>query len=118
MSDIPGMILELKELSNEISNRKKELSKLSSRKKQIEEILCKFFEEKNQPGVKYKGLAITTEDSKARIRKKKSDKEEDCISLLKQHNINNAEKLYKEMIEKMKGEEVYKKKLKIQNIKQ
>lgn len=116
MSDIPGLILELKELTNEINNRTKELTKLRNRKKQIEENLCKFFEEKQQPGVKYKGVAVIAEETKARVRKKKSDKEDDCISLLKNYNVRDAEKIYKELLEKMKGEEVSKKKLKIQSV--
>lgn len=116
MSDIPGLILELNELTNEIHNRNKELTKLRNRKKQIEENLCKFFEEKQQPGVKYKGVAVIAEDTKTRIRKKKSDKEDDCISLLKNYNVRDAEKIYKEILEKMKGEQVSKKKLKIQPV--
>ncbi len=118
MSDIPGLILELKELTNEITNRTKELFKLKNRKKQIEDTLCKFFDEKKQPGVKYKGVAVTAEETKARVRKKKSEKEDDCIGLLRNCGLNNAEKVYKELVEKMKGEQVSKKKLKIQTYKQ
>lgn len=116
MSDIPGLILELNSISNEITTRSNELSKLKSRKKQIEDTLCKFFEEKKQPGVKYKGLAVITEDTKTRVRKKKIEKEEDCISLLKNYNVNNPQKLYKELMEQMKGDEIEKKKLKIKKI--
>jgi len=117
MSDIPGLILELKELTNEVSNRTKEICKLKNRKKSIEETLCKFFEEKNQPGVKYKGVAVIAEDTKTRVRKKKSDKEDDCVVLLRNCGISNAEKVYKELVEKMRGEQVYKKKLKLQTVK-
>lgn len=118
MSDIPGLIVELKELTNEIINRTKDLTKLKNRKKQIEDTLTKFLKEKNQPGVKYRGVAVVEEEAKSRIRKKKSDKEDDCISLLKNNNVHNAEKIYKELLEKMKGEQVLKTKLKIQTVKQ
>jgi hypothetical protein len=117
MSNIPGLIIEIKELTNEITNRTKELTKLKNRKKQIEETLCKFFEEKKQPGVKYKGVAVIAEDVKARARKKKSEKEDDCIGLLKNYNVRDAEKIYKELVEKMKGEQISKKKLKIEQVK-
>lgn len=116
MSDIPGLIMELNTISGEITNRNKELSKLKKRKKQIEDSLCKFFEEKKQPGVKYKGIAVITEETKERLRKKKSEKEEDCISLLKHYNVNNPEKLYRELVDQLKGDRVSKKKIKIQNI--
>ena len=117
MSDVPGLILELKELTNEINHRTKELYKLRNRKKNIEETLCKFFDEKKQPGVKYKGVAVIAEDTKARVRKKKSEKEDDCIGVLRNFGVSNAEKVYKELVEKMKGEQVSKKKLKIQSVK-
>ena len=117
MSDVPGLILELKDLTNEINNRSKELYKIKNRKKYIEEILCKFFEEKNQPGIKYKGVAVIAEETKTRMRKKKSDKEDDCVGLLRNCGLSNAEKVYKDLLEKMKGEQVSKKKLKIQSVK-
>jgi hypothetical protein len=116
MSDIPGLITELNGISNEITNRTKELYKLKTRKKQIEETLFKFFEEKKQPGVKYKGIAVITEETKTRTRKKKTEKHDDCISLLKNYNVNNPEKLYKELVEQMKGDEIEKKKLKIKKV--
>ena len=118
MSDIPGLIIELKELANEITNRTKDLTKLKNRKKQIEDTLSKFLKERNQPGIKYRGVTVIEEEAKSRIRKKKSDKEDDCVSLLRNNNVHNAEKIYKELVEKMKGEQVLKKKLKIQTIKQ
>jgi hypothetical protein len=117
MSDVPGLILELKELSNEITTRTKELQKLKNRKKSIEETLCKFFEEKKQPGIKYKGVAVIAEDTKSRARKKKLEKQEDCVGILRNCGLNNAEKVYKEILEKMKGEEISKKKIKIQSLK-
>ena len=118
MSDIPGLIIELKEITTEITNKTKEMSKLKHIKKKIEEDLCKFFDEKNQPGVKYKGVAVVAEDSTTRTRKKKVEKESDCISILKKNNVNNPEKIYKEILDKMKGDEVTKKKVRIQSVKQ
>jgi hypothetical protein len=118
MSDIPGLIIELKDITTEVLNKTKEMSKLRYRKKQIEEQLCKFFDEKNQPGVKYKGVAVLAEESTTRARKKKIEKESDCISILKKNNVNNPEKIYKEMLEKMKGDEIIKKKVRIQTVKQ
>lgn len=116
MSDIPGLIIELKEISTEIINKTKEMSKLKSRKKHIEEELCKFFDEKKQPGVKYKGVAVVAEEAKTRSRKKKVEKENDCIGILKNSGVGNPEKIYKEIVDKMKGDEVIKKKVRIQTV--
>lgn len=113
MSEIGAIILELKELNNEIKIRNEELKKLRQRKKEIEENLCKFFEEKKQPGIKYKGLAVVAEDKTARAKKKKAEKTQDCINVLKHYNIHNAEKIYNELLETMKGDEISKKTVKI-----
>jgi hypothetical protein len=118
MSDIPGLIIELKEISTEIANKTKEMSKLKNRKKQIEEQLCKFFDEKDQPGVKYKGVAVVAEEAPSRLRKKKVEKESDCIGILKKNNVSNPEKIYKEILDKMKGDEIMKKRVRIQSVKQ
>jgi|LauGreDrversion4_2_1035121.scaffolds.fasta_scaffold01314_4 hypothetical protein len=113
MSEIGSIILELKELNNELKIRNEEIKKLRERKKQIEENLCKFFEEKKQPGIKYKGLAVVAEDKTARVKKKKAEKTQDCINVLKHYNIHNAEKIYNELLETMKGDEISKKTVKI-----
>lgn len=113
MSEIGSIILELKDLNNEIKIRNEELKKLRLRKKNIEENLCKFFEEKKQPGIKYKGLAVVAEDKTTRTKKKKEEKTQDCINVLKHYNIHNAEKIYNELLETMKGDEISKKSVKI-----
>jgi hypothetical protein len=113
MAEIGSIIIELKELNNELKIRNEEMKKLKKRKKEIEESLCKFFEEKKQPGIKYKGMAVVAEDKTGRMKKKKAEKTQDCINVLKHYNIHNAEKIYNELMETMKGDEISKKTVKI-----
>jgi hypothetical protein len=110
-SDIASTVDELKTISNEIKIRTIELSKLRKRKQFLDDKIIKFLDEKEQPGVKYKGMAVIAEDKTKRKPKKKSEKMQDCISVLKHHNIDNADRVLKDIIETMKGDEIDTKKV-------
>lgn len=116
-SEITSVIGELKEITNEIKIRSLELSKLRRRKDELEEQVVKFLDEKDQPGVKYKGVAVIAEDKIKRLPKKKSQKEEECLAVLRHFGISNAEKIYNELLETMKGDEIPKKTIKIKDVK-
>jgi len=105
-NDIASIVTELKQISVEIKNRAIELSKLRKRKQALDEQIIKFLKEKEQPGIKYQGIAVIAEDKTSRKPKKKSQKMEDCISIMKHYNIDNAERVLKDLIETMKGDEV------------
>jgi hypothetical protein len=116
-TDIASYVTELKEISSEVKIRTLELNKLKGRKKTIEEKILKFLEEKDQPGVKYKGVAVIAEEKAKRKPKKKSQKIEDCISVLRGHNINNPERILKDIFETIKGDEVETKSIRIKDVK-
>ena len=93
------------------------MDKLKKRKTKLEEDIAKFLKEKDQPGIKYKGIAAVLEDKTKRLPKKKAQKTEDCISVLKAYNVLQPEKLLKDIMETMKGDEVETEVVKIKNIK-
>jgi hypothetical protein len=112
-TEIASIITELKEITNEIRNRSLELTKLRKRKTKLEEQLVKFLEEKKQPGIKYKGIAVIAEDKTKRVAKKKVEKFDDCVNVLRHYGVQNAEKICTELLESVKGNEVATKKVKI-----
>ena len=115
--EIIACVTELKELSTEVKNRSKELSKLRKRKQELEKKIGDFLTEKDQPGVKYKDVAVILEKNKyKRMPKKKAQKEEDCVNLLKHYGIGNAEKICNEFFETMKGEEVPKNAVRLKDV--
>jgi hypothetical protein len=116
MSEITAIVEELKSLSSEIKTRNAELTKLRKRKKDLDDTVIKFLEEKNQPGVKYRGLAVIAEEKMKRKPKKKSQKMDDCISVLQGHRVDNPERVLKDIIETMKGDEVESKTVKITSV--
>lgn len=110
--EIASIMTELKDLTNEIKKRSLELSKLRKRREELEEKMCKFLEDKGQPGIRHKGLAVIAQDKEKRLPKKKKDKKEDAVSILKKNGIvNNPETVYEQLIESMKGDMVNKKKV-------
>lgn len=116
-SEIAAAVNELKTITNEIRLRSIDLSKLRKRKDELEEKVAKFLDEKDQPGIKYKGMAIIAEDKTRRLHKKKTEKKEDVMNVLRHYNIGNVEKIYNEIVESMRGDEVPKKIIKIKDVK-
>ena len=116
-SEIIAFVTELKELSVDIKRRSSELSKLRKRKDELEKKICEFLVEKDQPGVKYRDVAVILDKNKLkRLPKKKAQKEEDAINVLKHYGVSNAEKIFAEVVETMKGEEVPKNTIRLKNV--
>lgn len=116
-SEIVAFVTELKELTVDIKRRSTEIAKLRKRKEELEKKITDFLIEKDQPGVKYRDVAVILEKNKyKRLPKKKAQKEEDAVNVLKHYGIGNAEKILAEMIETMKGDEVPKTGLRLKNV--
>lgn len=116
-SEIVAFVTELKELTVDIKRRSTEIAKLRKRKEELEKKITDFLIEKDQPGVKYRDVAVILEKNKyKRIPKKKAQKEEDAVNVLKHYGIGNAEKILSELIETMKGDEVPKTGLRLKNV--
>jgi hypothetical protein len=115
-SEIIACVTELKSLTDDIKLRSMELKKLRKRKEDLEKKIEEFLIEKDQPGVKYRDVAVVIEKNHyKRVPKKKNQKEEDCINILKHYGIGNAEKICNEMLESLKGDEVPKNSIKIKD---
>ena len=115
--EIIGYVTELKELSAEIKRYSIELKKFRKRKDELEKKIETFLVEKDQPGVKYRDVAVILEKNKyKRIPKKKEQKKMDCINVLTHYGIGNAEKILTEIIETMKGDEVPKNAIRLKDI--
>ena len=116
-SEIIGYVTELKELCVEIKKHATELKKFRKRKDELEKKIEAFLVEKDQPGVKYRDVAVILEKNKyKRIPKKKEQKKMDCINVLTHYGIGNAEKILSEIIETMKGDEVPKNSIRLKEI--
>lgn len=100
---IAEIVRELKSLSIEIKSRAGELRDLRKKKKDNEEIVMKYLEEKDQPGIKCDNFVILSEQKEKRMRKKKAEKIVDGSNVLKKYGISEPEKVLNEIIESMRG---------------
>ena len=116
-NEMISWVTELKDLTTEIKRRTRETAILRKRKDELEEKIEKTLVEQDKPGVKYKDVAVILDKNKIkRLPKKKAQKEEDAITVLKHYGIDNAEKIFNEVMETMKGEEVQKNAIRLKDI--
>jgi hypothetical protein len=91
---------ELVSLKKEIDVRKKSLNKMTTRVKELNEVINKFLDQEKQSGIKdvNNGIAIIKEKQIKNVRKKKVDIMNDSLNVL--HNYmdsDKARKIYNEM---------------------
>lgn len=114
---IQGQVNELKSIHNELTLIRKRGSTLRKRAKQLEEEIDAYLDSKDQPGLKYKGMAIIRENKPKRKIKKKADQKTDSINVLEQHGIDNPEKVLEEILEARRGSPTEQRKLKFKKYK-
>lgn len=114
---IQGQVDELKSIQNELASMRKKGSALRKRAKQIEEEIDAYLDAKDQPGLKYKGMAIIRETKPKRNPKKKSDQKADSINVLEQYGVEDPEKVLEEVMEARRGTPTEQRKLKFKKYK-
>ena len=115
MSHIKGLVGELRQITREIARLNTERRKLNKRKKEIESLVVKFLDDKEQMGVRYKGTALIAKNKNTRTRRKEKDKVADGQAILRKYGVHNSERIIKEVIEAMKGEVKQGKTIKVTN---
>jgi len=114
---IQSDIKELNELDLEIKRLLTQLVNIRKMKKNVENRISVYLNDKNQPGVKYNGSAIILERKEKRTRMSKKEKEQCAISVLNKYNISNSKNVLDEIQESMKGAPTEITKIKITKIK-
>lgn len=114
---IQGYVVELQRLKIELKNLNTKRRVLLKQVKDIEAKISAFLKEKDQPGVKYQGTAIILEQKEKPVKKKNKDRDSDAISVLKNYGIDDAENVFKKLMEARKGALEVKETLKITNLK-
>jgi len=114
---IQGQVNELKSIQNELAAMRKRGSALRKRAKQLEVEIDAYLEAKDQPGLKYKGMAIIRETKPKRKPKKKADQKADAIYVLEQYGVDDPEKVLEEVMEARRGTPTEQRKLKFKKYK-
>jgi hypothetical protein len=108
---------ELNKINTEIKRLSENIRNLRSSAKEVESRVVGYLNEKEQPGVKYNGNSVVIENKEKRAPKKKEDREEDALKILRLHGIHNARDVLNELLEARKGDRVNHQKLKIKAFK-
>jgi len=118
MSSIKGYVTELQSLRNEIKLQSSSLKDLRKKAREVEENIHEYLESKDQPGLRYQGMAIILDNKESRRRKKKDEQLEDSISVLRKYDVDDPKKLLEELIEAKKGSPQPKSRLKLTKYKE
>ena len=97
---IKSAMTELVSLNKEIETRRKSLTKLTTRVKELNVIINKFLDIEKQPGIKdvNNGIAIIKEKKMKNVRKKKSEIMNDSLNVLQNYmDSEKAKKIYNEI---------------------
>lgn len=116
MSSITAAINELNGVRAELARLRIQTRQLNTRKKNLEKQIVDFLDAKDQPGIKYQGVAIIPEEKESYKAKPKKQKEEDVQRVLQRYGIEDSSEAYKEIMQTMKGSPTNNVKLKIKKI--
>ena len=114
---IQGKVNELQAIQKELKVLRQRGTALRNRAKEIEQEIDDYLVSKDQPGLKYKGIAIIREDKTIRRIKKKDEQKIDAIDVLEKHGVHSPEKVLEELLDSRRGSPTVKNKLKIKKYK-
>ncbi len=116
MAHIQENMKELNTIVAELKVINAKAKELRARKKELDVKILEYLETTNTPGLKYHELVVLKSESTTRTRLKKKEKQENMIKVLEDSGVEDAEKIYKAIIEATVGEESTKPKLRVKNV--
>lgn len=103
-SEIISYMRELKNMYAEIKRVNLHLKNIRERKQLIEERILNYLEEVDEPGIMYEDITVLRHKKLQRQKKPVAMKRDDVIHLLENNGVHNADKIFKEIQETMKGD--------------
>jgi hypothetical protein len=115
--DIAGTVSELTAIITEEKNMRTRMRTLRERRLFLENNVCKFLEETDDSGIKYKDIELVIEDKLVRTRLKAREKEDFVLAVLQKAGVANPVAVLPQVIEATKGEARTKTKLAVRKSK-
>ena len=117
MNEFIGQFYEIEQLEKDIKREKNvldierkrvnaEIKKKNNRIKELRDQIIKGMREKGEESIEYKGKVYKAEPKIRRIRKKEDVKKTEIIKILEKIDPEHVDKIYKELNNALKGEEV------------
>lgn len=114
---IQNLADELRSIRNELKLLRAKGQPLRKRASELEDQISDYLDSKGQPGMKYKGIAITKEIKSVPKIKKKDDQKTDMIRIAEDYGIRSPEKFIEEFNNAKKGSPQEKRKIKFKTYK-
>jgi hypothetical protein len=103
-SEIIAYMKELKNIQGEIKRVNEHIKKVRERKSLIESRILAYLEKVDEPGIMYEDITVLRHQKTQRQKKPTAMKRDNVIQLLENNGVHNAERIYNEITETMKGE--------------
>lgn len=113
MSSIQSDLDEMNALDLEIKRLNNSIKEFRKQKKLVETRLINYLKEQDTKGLKYNDQAIVLETVNSRTKKKKSEKMDSVVDVLRKYGVQIQDHVVKDLIEAQKGKETTNEKLKI-----
>lgn len=94
----------LQNVKRELIRVREHLKGLNAQKKNAEEKIMAYLVESEKPGVKYNDFVVLSDERLKRKRKTAKEKEKDSVEVLEKHGVEDAGRVYRELVEAMRGE--------------
>lgn len=112
---IANSLAEMESINKEIKNLTEALKPLRKRKSELEEVILKYMNDKDQAGLKYKDMILLQEKGVAHMKKKKDEKIQSLKGVLEKAGMHPSQDLMDKIVGSLKGKSIEKTKLKVAN---
>lgn len=105
MSEIKATLAELASIGQEQHNMRKRAKELVARKKELEEVVLKYLEAHEKPGLRDGNIVFLATEKNSRSRKKKAEVLKATADVLRKYGVQgDINEVLKELEESKKGE--------------
>lgn len=102
-NSIQASIDELEAINTELGRLREQSRVLKDRKETLEDSVIQFLNERDQPGIKYRGQAIIMKNALRRKRKKKQEKHQDLSEVLRNYGVSDVNRALEDILEAQRG---------------
>ena len=110
---IQGDLDEMNNLNLEIQRLNGVIKDYRKQKKVVENRLIQYLKTQEQKGLKYNDQAVVLETKNGRAKKKKSEKVDSIVDVLRKYNLKIQDHMIDDILDAQKGKEIKSEKLKI-----
>jgi predicted transcriptional regulator len=102
-NNIAESVSRLKVVGQKIKELNLALKEYRKEKNELDEHIIEYLQQHDQPGLKQQDFVVIAENKKSRTRKKKSEKQEAAMEVLKRAGVTDPQKVWGDIVEATRG---------------